>query len=130
MKQEEHNEQVAVFAWAGREEARYPELALLFAVPNGGRRDKITGARLKAEGVKPGVPDIWWPVARGPYHGLVIELKADKGRPTPKQKAWLAALEAQGWKVMVCVGAAAAVQVIEWYAAGAENSPDQFVKTS
>ena len=68
--------------------------------------------------------------SRGPYHGLVIELKADKGRPTPKQKAWLAALEAQGWKVMVCVGAAAAVQVIEWYAAGAENSPDQFVKTS
>ena len=65
MKQEEHEEQVKVFTWARWAEAARPELALLFAVPNGGRRDKVTAGRLKAEGVKAGVLDIWLPVARG-----------------------------------------------------------------
>ena len=38
---------------------RYPHLkGRLFAVPNGGRRDAITGAKLKAEGVVPGVSDL------------------------------------------------------------------------
>jgi len=70
MKQQEHNEQVAVFAWARWAEAQYPELALLFAVPNGGARNKVTAARLKAEGVKRGVLDIWFPVARGGWRRL------------------------------------------------------------
>ena len=121
MKQEEHEEQVKVFTWARWAEAARPELALLFAVPNGGRRDKVTAARLKAEGVRAGVPDIWLPVARGGYHGLVIELKTEAGRPTPEQKAWLAALEAQGWQALVCRGATATVRAIENYLAAPQT---------
>ena len=122
MKQEEHEEQVRVFTWARWAEATYPELALLFAVPNGGRRDKVTAARLKAEGVKAGVLDIWFPVARGRYHGLVIELKTRTGRLTPEQKAWIEALTAQGWKALMCRGAAATVEVIELYLDGAAET--------
>ena len=67
----EHAEQVALFKWAEFAAARWPELTLMHAIPNGGHRNKITAARLKAEGVRAGVPDICLPVARGGWHGLV-----------------------------------------------------------
>ena len=118
MRQAEHNEQVALFTWARWMEAQHPELALLFAVPNGGARDVVTGARLKAEGVKRGVPDVWLPLARCGYHGMVIELKTVKGRPTKEQVAWLKALEAQGWLALVCVGWEAARDVLLKYLTG------------
>lgn len=49
----EHSDQCAIFEWVALNEGRLPELGLLFHVPNGGKRDKVTAARLKAEGVKP-----------------------------------------------------------------------------
>lgn len=115
MKQEEHREQVFLFAWAAWAVMERPELALLFAVPNGGLRDAVTGKRLKDEGVKAGVPDIILPVPRGAYHGLFIELKAGKNRPTAEQRGWLEALEGQGYRAAVCYGAAEARALIEEY---------------
>lgn len=122
MKQLEHIEQVEVFRWAAENRGRYPELALLFAVPNGGARNKVTAARLKQEGVRAGVPDIWLPVARRGYHGLVIELKAGKGRVRPEQRAWLTALEVQGWLAQVQVGAEKAKELLAWYLGEAAES--------
>ena len=118
MRQDEHQEQVTLFAWARLVESRYPELALLFAVPNGGARNVVTGQRLKQEGVKRGVPDVWLPVARGGYHGLVIELKAGRGQPSAEQKAWLKALAAQGWLARVCVGCESARELLVQYLDG------------
>ena len=115
MKQDEHREQVFLFSWAAWAATERPELALMFAVPNGGRRDAVTGKRLKDEGVKPGVPDIILPVARGEYHGLFIELKAGAGRPSAEQRGWLAALAAQGYRAAVCRGAAEAMALLEEY---------------
>lgn len=115
MRQAEHEEQVALFGWARKAEGRFPELRLMFAVPNGGARNVVTGKRLKEEGVKRGVPDVWLPVARGGFHGLVIEMKAGKGRPSPEQKEWLAALNEQGYLALVCVGFHAAKEAIEGY---------------
>ena len=54
-------EQVALFGWAEYNEAYYPELRLLYAIPNGGHRHKAMSAELKAEGVKPGVPNLCLP---------------------------------------------------------------------
>ncbi len=125
VKQQEHYEQAHLFQWAALAAGQYPELALLFAVPNGGRRDKVTGARLKAEGVKAGVPDIWLPVARCGYHGLVIELKAPGGRASREQKAWLKALEEQGWLAAVCVGAVEARRLLQQYLEGSSPSNPQ-----
>jgi hypothetical protein len=69
-------------------ESKYPALRMLHAIPNGGHRHKATAARLKAAGVKAGVPDICLPVARGDWHGLYIELKVGKNKLTEAQRRW------------------------------------------
>ena len=85
----EHDEQVALFQWAKLNEDRYPELAMLYANPLGGKRPRRTAARMKAEGAKAGVPDITLPVARCGFHGMYIEMKFGKGRLTSAQDWWL-----------------------------------------
>lgn len=70
----EAQEQMTLFSWAAMQSGKYPELNLLYHVPNGGSRHKAEAGRLRAEGVKAGVPDLCLPVARGQYHGLYIEL--------------------------------------------------------
>jgi len=81
------------------------------AIPNGGNRSAITGARMKAEGVKRGVPDLFifepkLMYATPPVHefvGVAIELKAVlKGGVTEFQAAWLEQLAAKGWRTAVC----------------------------
>ena len=114
----EHQEQAALFAWAKLAAARLPELRLLFAVPNGGARDAVTGARLKAEGVKPGIPDVCLPVARGGWIGLWIEMKTSKRTLKPHQRAIGEALAAQGHRVAVCWGwESARAEILEYLAA-------------
>ena len=102
MKQDEHTIQATLIRWSDMAATRYPELALLHAIPNGGQRNKIVAARLKAEGVRAGVPDLFLPVARGTHHGLYLEMKTPTGTVSPPQKRWLAALEQQGYRVAVC----------------------------
>ena len=84
---------------------RWPELALLYAVPNGGHRHPATAGKLKAEGARADVPDLCLPVARGPFHALYVEMKRRKGGTvTPGQKRYQASLVAQGYAVFTCYG--------------------------
>jgi len=111
----EHAHQVAVFAWAALNYSKYPELRMMFAIPNGGLRNKITAANLKAEGVRAHVPDIFIPVPRGTWHGLFIEMKKEGGRVDPGQASFINELRALGYGASVCVGWQKAVAVIEQY---------------
>lgn len=97
-------EQICLFRWAAYSSGAMPELKLLYHVPNGGKRDIATAKKLKAEGVKAGVPDICLPVARGKYHGLYIELKVGKNKTTENQDMWLEALNKNGYYTNVCYG--------------------------
>ena len=124
----ESAEQKTLFEfWALAAGSRFnlPE-AVLFAVPNGGRRDVITAARLKAEGVRAGVPDVMLAVARGGYHGLFLELKrrsnagSAKGRVSTSQKDVHEKLTEQGYRVVVAHGAQEAINAIcDYLSAGA-----------
>lgn len=91
---------------------------ILFAhVPNGGARDKVTGAILKRLGVSKGCPDILIfdrPPKAPECAGVAIELKRQKGgRVTPEQTAWLEHLKARGWAVAVCRGAMEAIRFLQ-----------------
>lgn len=114
-KTSEHQHQVALFEWAAMMENQWPELKMMAAVPNGGARHKAVAGKLKAEGVKAGYPDILLDVARKPYHGLRIEMKAEKGRLSEAQKVWLANLRSRGYCAEVCFGWEAARRTIEKY---------------
>lgn len=112
----ESEEQQCLFRWAAYQNGRFPELALLYHVPNGGSRRKAEAGRFRAEGVKAGVPDLCLPVARGGYHGLYIELKRQKGSKTSEdQKRWLSELAGQGYFAALCKGWEAAAKVITEY---------------
>jgi len=70
-KNDEHRIQSACVRWF---RLKYPKLKnVLFAVPNGGRRDAITGARLKEEGATSGVSDLILLKSNRFYGGLCIE---------------------------------------------------------
>lgn len=118
----EHAEQSALFAWCAMLVSREPVLKLLFAIPNGGSRGddvkarKIRGAILKAEGVKPGVPDVCLPVQRRGYAGLYIEMKKVKGGVySDAQRQWKTDLTLQGYFVGWCPGWEDAKECIKWY---------------
>lgn len=115
----EGEEQAVLFSWARMNLRKYPELGLLFHIPNGGKRGKAEAARFKAEGVKPGVPDLFLPVARGKYHGLFIELKRKRGgRVSDEQDHWIMELQWQGYRAEVAHGWQEAAEIIKEYLEG------------
>lgn len=91
------------------------------ATANGGKRDKKTAGALKAQGVKPGVPDIliFTPPPSGIGAGLAIELKRPrlngkpKGRLSPHQRIWLEELRTLGWRAEVAYGYDHAVEILK-----------------
>ena len=73
----------------------------IFAIANGGWRSKATAAKLKAEGVSRGVPDLFVPEC-----SLWIEMKrVVGGRLSPEQRDWIEYLRKVGNTVLVCHGA-------------------------
>lgn len=121
MRESEH--QRAVFRWSRQPSVRdkWPEIKLLFHVKN----ETTEGARRvqsdKAMGVKPGVPDLCLPVARGRYHGLFIEMKNERGRVSEAQKWWVRELNGQDYAAVVCYGWESAAMMLEWYLEGARD---------
>lgn len=126
----EHDEQVAVFAWAKLHENRCARLKLLFATLNGVRLPIGLAVKMKRAGNKQGVPDIFLPVPKwesvptrtnSPGRlllncGLWIELKRGKGGVVSEaQDWWHTHLRAMGYKVEVCAGAREAIAAIADY---------------
>lgn len=102
MKHEESNIQTACVKWF---RYQYPELAkLLIAIPNGGFRNQITAAIMKAEGVVAGAADLvlFVPKLSEGCGALCIEMKTPKGTQSELQKEWQLAVEAQGYKYVLC----------------------------
>lgn len=98
-----------------------PVLELFYAVANGGERHKAVAAKLKAEGVRAGVPDTHLPVACGQYHSLYIEMKEPKkegkkgGGLNDAQKRIFPKLIQAGNAVAVCYTWQQAVETLQAY---------------
>lgn len=96
---EEHRIQVSCVNWF---KLAHPDLAnILFAIPNGGRRDAVTGAKLKEEGVLAGVADLILLKRNKRFGGLCIEMKTRTGKQSETQKRWQKDVEATGNKYVV-----------------------------
>jgi hypothetical protein len=119
----EATEQMALFAWMAANEHIYPALRWAFHPANGEYRHPATAGRLKAMGVRPGVPDVLLPFHAYDagvdrlYTGLAIELKRSdhSNHATPEQEEWLSWLDSQDWRCVVCYGAQEAIKVIRGY---------------
>ncbi len=115
----ESQTQQALFAWWSLVHQRFnlPENVLM-AIPNGGARNAITGARLRAEGVRAGIPDVFLAAPSGNTHGLFIEVKRPKlpgrakGQVSASQRAVAEELQAQGYRVVVAYGEQEAINAI------------------
>ena len=137
----EHDEQVKVFEWAEIASLKFPALKMLLAIPNGafyGGHWSVAN-KMKAEGVKKGVPDIFLPVKKidvglevvvndelseqfgKVWCGLWIEMKAGKNKPSEQQKWWLEQLEKQGYVTRVCYSAEEAIDEIAEYLNSEDN---------
>ena len=120
----EHRDQCQFVA---RFRLQFPGLErLLFAVPNGGKRSKAEAARLKAEGVQPGIPDMMLAVPMRGVPGLFIEMKRSDGggRVSKDQREVIELLREQGYQVNVCHGADEAWTVVTLYLAGYGEKED------
>lgn len=122
-RQLERQEQQNLFQWLEINKKKYPALELCFHIPNGGSRNIIEARNLKLSGVKAGVPDLFlaypksgsqWPHGPG-AHGLFIEIKSAKGKPSANQEKWVSMLRDAGYQAEFCYSWTAAVSVIVDY---------------
>jgi hypothetical protein len=106
----EEHEQYTFVQWL-----EYKRISFIH-VPNGGKRNYVTGARLKAQGVKAGFPDIIVfdiPPKLPTCRGVAIEMKRRSGSKTlTEQKIWIEKLIGNGWFAEVCEGAEKAIKVM------------------
>ncbi len=112
----ETQEQIAIMDWCRWQENHYKELKMIFHIVNEGKRSSRVGVELQKMGMKKGIPDICLPVPNKQYHGLYIELKADKTKRISKeQKEWLEKLNSYGYKAVRANGAEEAIGIIKEY---------------
>lgn len=80
---------------------QYPKHTL-FAIPNGGQRNAVTGALLKKTGTLAGVADLFLMYAVFPYNGLFIEMKVGKNKQTDSQVEFQSRAEGGCYKYEIC----------------------------
>lgn len=113
-KVKESDVQAHIFQWA----SYIRPLQYMFAIPNGGSRDVREAVNLKRQGVKKGVSDIFIPIPTPRYHGMFLELKVGKNKPSKEQLAFLKFVSSVGYCGVVCYGFEEAVNTIQNYLKG------------
>lgn len=139
--QHEFKEQKALFDLARLHRRQYPILRKLFAVPNGEmrpqqvkvdrygrlRKHSPVGKKLKESGVKPGVLDVFFLVARRGYLGLIIEMKYGDNDLSEDQQDWKGWFEEEGYLVVVCWSTEEAWEKLIWYISGRPTKWERYM---
>jgi hypothetical protein len=94
-RQSESVTQQYFMQWLKLQYPRVHEVTASF--PNEGKRSYKNASRMKAEGLKKGMPDlgIFYPTPR--HHGMFIELKSPKGKLTEDQCNMMELLASKGY---------------------------------
>ena len=110
-------------------------IGAIFHIPNGEYRTKSAAGRLKAMGVRAGVPDLFLPVPvirpSGAFgvalmdaggrliarviSGLWIEMKCSTGSLSKEQSKWIDLMLRHGYMAVTCYSADEAINVIKEY---------------
>lgn len=124
-KPSEYQSQAAVIRWWDGFGCRRWSIPwfLLFSIPNGAvlagnaQRRAIQMARLKATGLRPGVPDLFLAVGKPSIsaYGLYLEMKSAGGKLSDNQRAVITALRYGGYHCCVCFSADEAIRAITGY---------------
>lgn len=102
----EHSIQTAFFCWINL--VKIPGTEWVHAIPNGGERNKVTAGKMKAEGARSGVWDVFLPAPTAAYHGLYIEFKTPEHRNhrngglKPNQMEFGQWAHVRGYRMRVC----------------------------
>lgn len=109
----ESQEQCIVILWA---DANPAIRGKLMSIPNGANKSPASAAKFKREGLRPGVPDLFLPIARQGFHGLWIEMKRRKGgKLSDAQNEWIEFLRYENYAAYCCEGAGEAINIIKKY---------------
>lgn len=113
----EHQEQVTFFDVLRSNEARYPFLKWVHAIPSGGHRHPAVAGKLKAEGARRGIADICLPFKGWDdiYPCAYIEMKVGRNKLTPEQTEFRDFIIEQGYAFRVCYSADEALDFVETY---------------
>lgn len=127
----ESGHQMCAFQYFKLREKEDPSFRWIHSVPNGGHRTAAAAGKMKGEGQKPGVPDVFWDLQQGGYAGLRLELKTPRiagvpgmsrtiqpGALSPDQREWIEWLTSQGYLAKVVYGCTHMIEVVEAYRAG------------
>ena len=87
----------------------------VFSIPNGADVNSSNRIRLTREGLLPGVPDLFFPIASNGFHGLFMEVKSEKGHVSKHQKETMSKLSLNGYKCVVVYSLDDAIKEIKEY---------------
>lgn len=120
----EFQSQCALVEWARNPavQRQYPGIDLLEASLNGVKLSKAQAGKAKAAGLLKGALDLNLPVARGPHHGLRLEMKFGRNKLTDEQAWYAGRLREEGWRVETCYDWTAAMNLIIAYLGQGELS--------
>ena len=89
--EEEHRIQVVISRYLDYKQIPF------FAIPNGGLRHRLVAIKMKAEGVKAGVADLFIMISNNESKGLFVEVKTDKGIQSQRQKEFMVSARSNGY---------------------------------
>ncbi len=109
----ESNEQIAAMDWL---RAQHPKIALhTLHIGNERKATYYAGYIMKRMGVLRGASDIFMAWPSGGFHGLFVEVKSKRGRPSPDQLAFIERMRSVGYKAEVCYGAEEVINTMQQY---------------
>lgn len=117
--------QIECVKWA---RLRYPKLRrLLFAIPNGGKRNRVEAGIMQGEGVTPGTADLFLSIPAKVdgflWCGLYIEMKYGKGKQSDDQIAFQLAVSPEGYYYTVCSDFDTFKVLVDWWMDMVKQTP-------
>ena len=113
MKCLEHQIQSLFFNWIRWQ--RKDLEPFIFAIPNGGWRHPAVARKLKEEGVKAGVFDVFVAIPNHSHAGLWIEMKAGKNKLTEAQEVFMRNMLINNYDCVICYSLEEAQQALKDY---------------